>query len=60
MKLLDFLAGVMIGSKSGRKFIVKSICEASLLVDKQLKKTPIAEFFKDDEKENEKCPITKE
>lgn len=60
MKLLDFLAGVMVGSKSGRKFIAKSICEASLLVDRQFKKTPIAEFFKDDEKETEKCPTSKE
>ena len=60
MKILDFLAGVMVGSKSGRKFIVKLICEASLFVDKQFKKTPIAEFFKDDEKEDEKCQTTKE
>jgi len=57
LKLLDFLAGVMVGSKSGRKFIAKSLCEASLFVDKQIKKTPIAELFKD-KKEDEKCPTT--
>lgn len=57
MKLLDFLAGVMVGSKSGRKFIVKSICEASLFADRQLKKTPIVELFKD-KKEDEKCQTT--
>lgn len=47
------IIGYLLGSKKAREWLVGKICQASCLVDKELKKTPLGKLLK--EKKNDEC-----
>lgn len=48
-----FIIGYVLGNKSARDWCIKQICQASCIVDREIKKTPLAKVFIKEKKDDD-------
>ena len=41
------IIGYLLGNKQARDWLARKICQASCVIDKELKKTPLGKFLKE-------------
>lgn len=53
MRGLGIIIGYILGNKAAREWCFNKICQASFIIDKEVKKTPLVKLFEVKEKNNE-------